>query len=71
VRAGVPTVERTARGRSLKTQQRGYLEVDVVSRRVQSSDGLRPPASTIEKLETGVQTIKEPDACGSKSSRIP
>jgi hypothetical protein len=71
VRAGAPASEQTARGRSLKTQQRGYLEVDVISRRAETSDGLRPLVSTIVEFEAVQQTIDELDACRSKSSCIP
>jgi len=49
----------------------GYVEVDVISRRVGTPDGLRPLVSTIVEFEAVQQTINGSDACRSKSSCIP
>jgi hypothetical protein len=62
VRAGVPTVENDhLEGGLSKLNSVVDVEVDVVSRRVRSSDD----------SSLGARGINEPDACGSKSSRIP
>src|SRR5438094_649086 len=57
--ASAPATRKAARRRSLKTQQRGYVEVDVDSRRARALDG---------RTNT---TIDRSGACRSKSSGIP
>jgi hypothetical protein len=56
VRCGRPTMEMPTRGRSLKTQQRVYVEVDVL------------PGELGHRT---TEVIDGPNACRSKSSGIP
>ena len=64
-----PPHEKPPRGRSLTTQQRATLEVDVRSRRARAPDDLQHRCRP--RSCTGLRPSTEPGACRSKSSGIP